>query len=118
MFVRLFVIALFTSALTIPSVACEPATLPHQMPGPVGCGKRDPRDTAPGMLSVAQKTALKNMGDPFDVRPNDKGGLDWLYKRNRGSVFGQTTEVLIYQYDTKGLLFNQTTEVISKLGKG
>jgi hypothetical protein len=113
----LLAFGLLSAAVAIPT-GCEPAQLPHQLPGPVGCGKRDPRDTAPGMLSVAQKTALKNMGEPWDVRSNDKGGLDWLYRRTRGSVFGQSEEVIVYQFDQQGLLFNQTTDVVERLGKG
>lgn len=96
---------------------CEPVKLPHQQPGPAGCGKRDPRNTAPGMLSIAQKETYRKLGSPDDVRDNDRGGLDWLYRRSSGSVFGEQQTVEVYQFDKDGLLYNQTTDVLRRVGK-
>lgn len=99
------------------AAACEPVKLPHEQPGPVGCGTRDPRDTAPGMLSVAQKEAVRKLGTPGEVRPNERGGLDWLYRRSAGSVFGEEQTVETLSFDIEGLLFRQDTEVLHKVGK-
>lgn len=109
-------LALGGGALAL-SAACEPVKLPHQQPGPVGCGQRDPRETAPGMLSIAQKEAFRKQGSPDEVRPNEKGGLDWLYKRSSGSVFGEQQTVEILSFDVEGLLYGQRTELLRKVGK-
>lgn len=97
--------------------ACEPVKLPHEQPGPIGCGLRDPRETAPGMLSIAQKEAYRKQGSPNEVRPNERGGLDWLYPRSRGSVFGEEQTVEILSFDVEGLLYRQETEMLRKVGK-
>jgi hypothetical protein len=96
---------------------CDPVKMPHEQPGPIGCGKRDPRDTAPGMLSVAQKKALQENGNPAEVRPNALGGLDWLYRRSSGSVFGEQQTVELFVFDVEGILRGRDTDVVRKVGK-
>lgn len=110
-------LAALLSAGSFVGTGCEPVKLPHQQPGPIGCGLRDPRDTAPGMLSIAQKEAYRKQGTPSEVRPNERGGLDWLYPRSRGSVFGEEQTVEILSFDVEGLLFRQETEMLRKVGK-
>lgn len=97
--------------------ACEPVQLPHEQPGPAGCGLRDPRSTAPGMLSVAQKEAFRLSGAPHEVRPNDVGGLDWLYRRSTGSVFGEEQTIELMRFNKEGLLVGRDTELVRKVGK-
>jgi hypothetical protein len=97
--------------------ACEPVKLPHEMPGPPGCGKRDPSQSGPSTLSVAQNTTLKNMGMPGAVEDNDVGGKTWLYSRQAGSVFGETATIEAYVFDAQGLLVAQKTEVRKHVGK-
>jgi hypothetical protein len=97
--------------------ACEPVKLPHEQPGPPGCGLRDPRDTAQGMLSIAQKEALRQNGKPDEVAKNDKGGLNWQYQRSVGSVFGEQVSVEVLIWDAQGLLVGKTTDVLKKVGK-
>lgn len=106
-----------SGGLAVSLGACEPAKLPHQQPGPPGCGKRDPRKTAPGMLSIAQKETYRKQGSPDEVRENAHGGLDWLYKRSRGSVFGEEQTVEVFSFNAEGLLVGQDTEVLMKVGK-
>jgi hypothetical protein len=110
-------LALALTPLVALGLACDPVKLPHQQPGPIGCGKRDPRGTAPGMLSIAQKEAMRKNGSPDEVRDNDKGGLDWLYHRSAGSVFGEQKTVEILRFDVEGILVDQQTEVLMKVGK-
>lgn len=106
-----------SGGLLVVAVGCEPVKLPHQQPGPAGCGKRDPRGTAPGMLSIAQKETYRKLGSPDDVRDNARGGLDWLYNRSSGSVFGEQKTVEAYSFDKDGLLYDQKTDVVMKVGK-
>jgi len=110
---------LFTAAASfaIPQMACKPAKMAHEMPGPAGCGKRDPRDTSPGMLSVAQKQVLRDTGSPFDVSDNNHGGKDWMFRRNNGSVFGEKETLIVYSFNAQGLLVEQRTDVLKSLGK-
>lgn len=103
--------------VAVAATGCEPVKLPHEQPGPAGCGKRDPRDTAPGMLSIAQKESYRQNGSPDEVRPNDKGGLDWLFQRSSGSMFGEQQTVEILSFDKDGILVGRETEVVRKLGK-
>lgn len=103
--------------LVVGLVACQPAKLPEDMPGPANCGLKDPRNTAPGMLSMAQKTTIQKMGKPADVEPNEHGGLDWVYKQTAGSVFGQEETVTVYTFDKDGLLKGTKKDLISKVGK-
>ena len=98
-------------------LACEPATLPQDLPGPVGCGMRDPRSSAPNMLSMAQKLAYKDNSAISDVRPNKFGGMDWIYRQTSGSVFGQQEKVITLSFNAQGLLVGSHTEMVSKLGK-
>lgn len=104
-------------AVVVLPLACEPVKLPHEEPGPAGCGVRDPRDTAPGMLSIAQKEAYRQNGSPDEVRPNKSGGLDWLYRRSSGSMFGEQQTIESLSFDKDGLLVGRDTEVVRKLGK-
>ena len=67
---RVIVLALVVVGLG----ACQPAKLPKDMPGPPGCGMRDPRNTSPNMLSMAQKMAYRESRAIREVRPNG-GGL-------------------------------------------
>lgn len=114
--IRAFALTLtVSSALTV--VGCEPVKQAHEMPGPIGCGMRDPRDTSPGMLSVAQQMTLKQQGDPDEVNTNDKGGKDWLYYRKTGSVFGEQQTVDTFAFDAQGILADKKTDVVYKVGK-
>ena len=112
-----WLLAALLSAGSCGGTGCEPVKLPHQQPGPIGCGLRDPRETAPGMLSIAQKEAYRKQGSPNEVRSNERGGLDWLYPRSRGSVFGEEQTVEILSFDIEGLLYRQETEMLRKVGK-
>lgn len=114
---RLLCACLALAPVVVAGVACEPVKLPHEQPGPPGCGMRDPRDTAPGMLSVAQKEAYRTNGSPDQVRPNKHGGLDWLYERSRGSVFGEQQTVEVLSFNAEGILVGRDTEVIMRVGK-
>lgn len=97
--------------------ACEPATLPRDLPGPAGCGMRDPRGTSPNMLSMAQKMAYNDNSAISEVRPNAKGGLNWIYRMTAGSVFGQQEKVVTLTFDKGGILLDTHTEMVSRLGK-
>lgn len=97
--------------------ACEPVKLPHEEPGPPGCGMKDPRETAPGMLSIAQKTAYRQNGSPDEVVKNAHGGMDWRFKRSSGSVFGEKQTVEILSFNAQGILVAKDTELIRKVGK-
>lgn len=99
------------------TIACDPVKMPHEMPGPPGCGARDPRQSGPSTLSVAQNTVVRNMGHPSVVEPNDVGGRTWIYFRQSGSVFGESETAELYVFDAQGLLSSQKTEVRSKTGK-
>lgn len=112
-----FALALFCAPAALSLSACEPVKLPHEQPGPPGCGKRDPRDTAPGMLSIAQKKALQENGSPSDVESNSLGGLNWLYRRSSGSVFGEQQTIEIYSFDEEGVLKGRDTQMVRKVGK-
>ncbi len=104
-------------AVVVLATGCEPVKLPHEQPGPAGCGMRDPRDTAPGMLSIAQKEAFRQNGSPDEVVPNKAGGLDWRFRRSSGSVFGEQQTIEILSFDKDGILVGRDTEVLRKLGK-
>jgi hypothetical protein len=97
--------------------ACEPVKLPHEQPGPAGCGLRDPRETAPGMLSIAQKEAYRQNGAPDSVQKNKHGGLDWKYQRSVGSVFGEQQSIETLSWSAEGLLAAKDTEMLKKVGK-
>lgn len=111
-------ILLAFAALALAFSACEPVKLPHEQPGPPGCGLKDPRETAPGMLSIAQKEAFRQNGSPHEVVKNKHGGMDWRYKRSAGSVFGERQTIEILSFNAQGLLVAKDTEVIKKVGKG
>lgn len=104
-------------ALACFTLACEPTVPPDRVPGPPGCGLKDPRDTSPGMLSVAQKTVQKNNGDPDAIEKNAHGGLDWSYKVKAGSVFGEQETVTTYSFNAQGLVVKVDTQLVSKVGK-
>ncbi len=110
---------LAASALVFVAVVggCDPVLMPHQMPGPPGCGKRDPTVAGPSTLSVAQNTTLKNQGTPGLVVDNEHGGKDWTFVRQAGSVFGETETAEIFSFDAEGLLVGQRTEVRKHVGK-
>jgi len=97
--------------------ACEPVKMPHETPGPPGCGLRDPSQTAPAMLSVAQQQVLRNQGPPRVLEVNDKGGKTWVYYRSTGSVFGETDTAEIFVFNDVGLLVSQRTETRRHVGK-
>jgi hypothetical protein len=109
-------VALWSSAV-VTSSACEPVKLPHEMPGPPGCGRRDPSQSGPSTMSVAQNTTLKNMGLPGALEDNEFGGRTWLYSRQAGSVFGESATVEAFLFDAQGLLVAQKTEVKKQVGK-
>lgn len=96
---------------------CDPAERAEDKPGPAGCGLKDPRDTAPGMLSLAQKMTLKKMGKPDEVAKNDKGGLNWVYRVKAGGVFGEEETVTVLTFDNGGVLKGSKKDLLSKVGK-
>ncbi len=99
------------------STGCEPVKLAHEMPGPPGCGMRNPGDTAPAMLSIAQQKVYKAQGAPGQTQKNEKGGLTWSYEHSRGSVFGEEQVRETFAFDKDGLLYDQNTELLRKVGK-
>ena len=96
---------------------CDPVALPHQRPGPVDCGLKDPRETAPGKLSLGQKKLLREKGPPGKVTPNKNNGLDWFYVRRSGSVFGEEESLERLSFDNRGVLMAQDVELVYKKGK-
>jgi hypothetical protein len=98
-------------------LGCDPAKRPEDEPGPAGCGLRDPRDTAPGMLSLAQKTTLQKNGKPDEVAKNDQGGLDWVYRVKAGGVFGEEETVTVLTFDAGGVLKASKKDLLRKVGK-
>jgi hypothetical protein len=112
----LVVLSLLVTTAAV-DVACDPVKMPYEMPGPIGCGRRDPRQSGPSMLSVAQQTALKNQGMPAELVDNDKGGKTWIYVRQAGSVFGEQETAEMFIFDDKGLLTEQKTEIRKSVGK-
>lgn len=109
-------LALVLAALA-PAAACEPVKLPHEMPGPVGAGRKDPRNSGPSTMSVAQQTTIRNQGMPGLVEDNDKGGKTWVYVRQSGSVFGEQETAEMFVFDDRGLLVEQKTELRRYVGK-
>ena len=97
--------------------ACDPVKLPHELPGPVGAGKRDPTTSGPSTMSIAQQTTLRNQGMPMQLQENDKGGRTWIYLRQAGSVFGEQETAEMYMFDDRGLLLERKTEIRKYLGK-
>jgi hypothetical protein len=97
--------------------ACDPVKMPHEMPGPVGAGKRDPSIAGPSTMSVAQQTTLRNQGMPLQLIDNDKGGKTWVYVRQAGSVFGEQETAEMFVFDHRGLLVEQKTEIRKYSGK-
>jgi hypothetical protein len=113
-----FVACLLAGAVSIGAVvACEPVKLPHELPGPPGCGLRDPRTSGPSTMSVAQNTVLKNHGFPASAEPNEHGGRTWVFLRASGSVFGEQEAADLFVFDAQGLLVSQKTEVRRQVGK-
>jgi len=114
---RALVVWTLSSFPLLAGLGCEPVKLPHEMPGPPGCGRRDPSQSGPSTLSVAQNTTLKNMGMPGALEDNEFGGRTWLYSRQAGSVFGESATVEAFLFDAQGLLVAQKTEVRKQVGK-
>jgi hypothetical protein len=113
----LFVAVFLVSPVVIATSACGPVKLPHEMPGPPGCGQRDPSQSGPSTLSVAQNTTMKNMGLPGALEDNEFGGKTWLYSRQAGSVFGESSTIEAFIFDAQGLLVGQKTHVQKQVGK-
>ncbi|MBM4281996.1 MAG: hypothetical protein FJ137_14965 [Deltaproteobacteria bacterium] len=110
--------ALLVVIVALPLLStCEPVTLPHELPGPPGCGRRDPNQSGPSTLSVAQNTTVRNMGMPGALEDNERGGKTWLYSRQAGSVFGESATIEAFVFDAQGLLVAQKTEVRKQVGK-
>lgn len=113
---------LLATALSLASVVavsgCGPVKMPAEMPGPLGCGRRDPNTSGPSTMSVAQNTVLKNNGHPGAVEPNEQGGLTWMYVRSAGSVFGESETAEMFIFNAEGLLVGTKTEIRKQLGKG
>ncbi len=107
----------FTLAVPVAATGCHPVKMPYEMPGPIGCGMRDPRESGPALLSVAQQQTLRNQGNPLDVTDNDKGGKTWVYVRQAGSVFGEQETAEEFVFDAQGLLVQQKTEIRKAVGK-
>lgn len=97
--------------------ACDPVKMPHEMPGPPNCGKRDPSVSGPSTMSVAQNTALRNQGMPGALQDNEQGGKTWVYRRQAGSVFGESETEEHFIFDAQGLLVGQKTEVRKQVGR-
>jgi len=97
--------------------SCDPVKMPYEMPGPLGAGKRDPRESGPSTLSIAQQTTLRNQGMPLDLVENQNGGKTWIYVRQAGSVFGEQETAEMYVFDDRGLLVKQETELRRYSGK-
>lgn len=114
---RFALVAALASGFVVATTACEPVKLPHELPGPPGCGRRDPRASGPSTLSVAQNTVLKNNGHPSSAEPNEHGGRTWVYYRSSGSVFGEQEAADLFAFDAQGLLVSQKTEVSRQVGK-
>jgi hypothetical protein len=105
--------------LTVPLAvgACEPVVLPHQVPGPPGCGMRDPSQSGPTTLSVAQQQVLRNQGPPQALDENEHGGRTWVYFRQQGSVFGERETAETFAFNAQGLLVAQKVETRRYVGK-
>ena len=103
--------------VTVLFAGCQPVKMPHEVPGPVGAGKRDPHTSGPSTMSVAQQTTLRNQGMPMQLQDNDKGGRTWLYVRQAGSVFGEQETAEMFVFDDRGLLIEQKTEIRKYSGK-
>ena len=99
------------------AAGCGPVKMPHEMPGPAGCGKRDPSVSGPSTMSVAQNTTLRNQGMPGATEDNDVGGKNWLYVRQAGSVFGETETAEVFIFDAQGLLVGQKSEMRKNVGR-
>ncbi len=112
----LLVLAAFL-LVSVALAACDPVTLPHQVPGPPGAGKRDPASSGPSTMSVAQQTTIRHQGFPLQLVDNDKGGKTWLYVRQAGSVFGEQETAEMFVFDDRGLLVEQKTEIRKYSGK-
>ncbi len=96
---------------------CGRGKLATDIKGPAGCGLRDPRETSPNMLSMAQKTYFQKHRAIKDVRKNEHGGLDWIYKLSAGSVFGEQQTLETVSFDKDGLLVGVEKELLRKVGK-
>jgi hypothetical protein len=110
---RLTVVAVFVAA----ALACGKVQMPHELPGPPGAGMRDPRESGPTTMSVAQQMTLKNQGPPKTLEDNDKGGKTWVYLRQSGGQFGEKETAEMFVFDAQGLLVEQKTEVRKMVGK-
>ena len=99
------------------AAACDPVKLPNEMPGPPGCGLRDPSQSGPSMLSVAQQQVFRAQGSPNTLEDNDKGGKTWVYLRQQGSVFGEKETAETFVFDASGILLSQRTETRRSVGK-
>lgn len=96
---------------------CGRAKLATDMPGPNGCGLRDPRETSPGMLSMAQKQYFQKRRAIKDVKRNEHGGLDWIYNVSAGSVFGEQQRVETVSFSAEGILMGKNVELLRRVGK-
>jgi hypothetical protein len=115
---RLLSLALLLCVPVVVVAGCGPVKMPSEMPGPVGCGRRDPRVSGPSTMSVAQNTVLKNNGVPGSVEPNEHGGMSWMYLRSAGSVFGESETADLFIFNAEGLLVANKTELRRQTGKG
>lgn len=106
-----------SGSVAVLATACGPVKLAHELPGPPGCGARDPRQAGPSTMSVAQNTVIKNHGHPASAEPNEHGGRTWVYFRSSGSVFGEQDAADMFAFDAQGLLVSQKTEVRRQVGK-
>ena len=104
-------------AVALGALACERVKMPYEMPGPPGCGMRDPSQTGPSMLSVAQQNTLRGQGTPGSLEDNERGGKTWIYFRQAGSVFGEKETVETFTFDKDGILVAQKTDLRKYVGK-
>ncbi len=105
------------SVSVVTATGCGRGKLITDTKGPAGCGLRDPRETSPNMLSMAQKTYFQKHRAIKDVRKNAHGGLDWIYKLSAGSVFGEQQTLETISFDKDGLLVDSKTELLRRVGK-
>ena len=53
----------------------------------------------------------------MQIEVNENKGLDWLYVRRSGSVFGEEETVERLSFDNRGILKAQNVELVYKKGK-
>ncbi len=57
------------------------------------------------------------MGTPDLTERNTFGGLTWVYRHSRGSVFGEDQLETRFAFDAGGILRDQREDVLKHVGK-